>query len=640
MKNRLNIILGSHNHIPQGAGDDAGEYIYAARLKPFIQALLQYPKIPAVLHYSGVLLNWLDAQHPELLMVLFDLISRKQVEILGGGFYEPMMPLLPQTDKIGQIEMLTAYIRKKFGKRPRGCWIPEAAWEQQLVGVLHTCDMGYTFLEEQHFIAAGLSGAALYAPCISENQGKITTVFPLSTRLRQNFASHEAGVVLEGLLQAFAPEAEPEALPQTSLVTVFPEQLYTEDPGESPEQRYGRFFEALSRFSSDLEFTTPGKFYKGISLTLGQLKKAYFPGVPEQKFLIERPESNGLYTKMMFTHGLINQLRGDKSRKQNAREELWKAQGYTLFCAGTTGGIHRSSLRKAAYKALLGAEKICRNQGKFTPSLLAFDVDLDGCPEYLFQDRNINCYVTSAGASIFELDYLPKTWNYLDTFSESPYRRTAFADHLVPPGYSLKDAREERAAGTRFCGTESYELVDMDRSHGRACFRLSARNNPANGAADTGALDRIEIEKQYLLKQDTLSVHYTLTNRGVQPETFQFIPRIDLSFAGDGEDQLKVFRRTIGSQNFGLPENEPSFCGGARREGTEINNVRGIEFRDVKNELTLSLSADRDFNGWIAPIRSGDQYQATCLMPVLALTLAPEGKWETEFKLNISRSIS
>ncbi|WP_010261403.1 alpha-amylase/4-alpha-glucanotransferase domain-containing protein [Treponema primitia] len=632
MKDRLSIVLGSHNHIPYGAGDDEGEYIYTTRLKPFIQTLNQYPKIPAVLHYSGVLLNWLEGNHPELTMVLGDLISRKQVEILGGGFYEPMMPLIPQTDKIGQIEMLSAYLRKKFGKRPQGCWIPEAAWEQQLVGILNTCGMNYTFLEEEHFVSAGLSGLALCAPCISENQGKITTVFPLSARLCKAFATHDTVFVLENLLKEFSPSALPETSPG-ALLTVFLEQLYTEDAGESPETSYGRFFEALSRFSSDLTFTTPGKFYK----TQEQLKKAYFPGDQERKFLINYPESNGIYAKMMFTHTLINQLRGDKSRKQNAREELWKTQGYALFCdteIGASGGIHRAFLRKAVYKALLGAEKICRNQGKFTPSLLAFDFDLDGCPEYLFQDRNINCYVKSAGASIFELDYLPKTWNYLDTFSGAPYRRTAFADHLTPPEYSFKDAvdhssEEARFEGTRFCGKENYELVDMDRSHGRACFHLPSGKNSAK---DGFYLDLIEMEKLYLLKQDTLSVHYTLINRGKAPAAFKFIPRIDLSFSGDGEELLKVFRSHA-------QDPEPAI-----REGAEINNIRGIEFRDIKNELTLSLTADRDFDGWILPIRTQlkirdlvtDQYQSTCFMPVMVLNLGADERWEAEFKLNIS----
>jgi hypothetical protein len=617
MKGGLRIILGSHNHIPYGAGDGEGEHIYAARLKPFIQTLNQFPNIPAVLHYSGTLLTWLEANHPELIHILEGLIARKQVEILGGGFYEPMMPLLPYNDKVGQIELLTAYLRKKFGKRPQGCWIPQAAWEQHLVGVLDACGMSYTFLEERHFLAAGFPDSRPCAPCISENQGKITVVFPLSTRLREAFAIRNADQVLDRLIQNTAS--------QETLITVFPEQLFA-GGDESPEASYSRFFESLSRVSNAVEFTTPAKYYKNP----GSLHKAYFPGDAGRNFLIDYPEANDLYAKMLFTHALINQLRGDKARKQNAREELWKAQGYTLFTPGTAaapppGGncadIHRSSLRKAVYKALLGAERICRDQGKFAPSLLAFDFDFDGKTEYLFQDRNINCYVTSAGASVFELDYLPKTWNYLDTFSGDRFRRTAFADQLSLPGYSFKDAREFRLEGVRFCGREHFKLLDMDRSHGRAEFKLSAQD-----AGGTSYLDRIEIEKRYLLKQDTLRVHYALINRGPTPASFKFAPRIDLSFPGAGEELLKVFR-------FHAQKHEPAIGGGA-----EIRNVRGLEFRDLKNELTLSLLADQNFDAWLIPISDAltAQYQSTCLMPVTALTLAPEGQWTTEFKLNIS----
>jgi hypothetical protein len=634
MKNGLSIILGFHNHIPYGAGDEDGERIYAARLKPLIQTLNRFPKIPAVLHCSGTLLAWLEANHPGLTSIMEGLIARKQVEILGGGFYEPMMPLLPQIDKIGQIELLTAYLRKKFGKRPQGCWIPEAAWEQHLVGALNACGMSYTFLEESHFIAAGLSGAGLCAPCVSENQGKITVVFPLSARLRDAFAVQDAAQVLEGLVR--------ETAPQNALFTVFPDQLFAGDSGEagaSPESLeavYDRFFESLSRVSGIVEFTTPGKHYK----SLGQLPKAYFPGDLGRKFLIDYPEANDLYAKMMFTHTLISHLRGDKSRKQNAREELWKTQGYTLFSrnsdtgaslpAGDEGDIYRAPLRKAAYKALLGAEKICRDQGKFTPSLLVFDFDFDGSPEYLFQDRNMNCYVKSAGASVFELDYLPKTWNYLDTFSGDHRRRTAFADQLVPPDYSFADARESRLEGIRFCEKEHFKLLDMDRSHSWADFTLPAKGE-AQDSGEASYLEWIEIEKRYILKQDVLKVRYTLINRGTERASFKFIPRIDLSFSGGGDDMLRVFCSRA-------QENESVISGTG-----EFNKLRGIEFRDMKNELTLSIAADRDFDGWILPVHSPlqirgavtSQYQSTCLMPVMAISLEPEALWKTELKLTI-----
>jgi hypothetical protein len=51
-------------------------------------------------------------------------------------------PLLPLADKIGQIEMLTTYIRQNFGRKPQGCWLAHSLWEQSLVGVLNTCATG------------------------------------------------------------------------------------------------------------------------------------------------------------------------------------------------------------------------------------------------------------------------------------------------------------------------------------------------------------------------------------------------------------------------------------------------------------------------------------------------------------------
>ncbi|MDR1249190.1 MAG: DUF1926 domain-containing protein, partial [Treponema sp.] len=540
-------------------------------------------------------------------------------------------PLLPQIDKIGQIELLTAYLRKKFGKRPQGCWIPDAAWEQHLVGVLDSCGMNYTFLEESHFIAAGLSGAA---PCISENQGKIAVVFPLSARLRDAFAVQDARQVLENLAR--------ESASQGALFTVFPDRLFAGEARasaaspESSEAVYGRFFESLSRVSGSVEFTTPGKHYK----SLGRLPKAYFPGDLGRKFLIDYPEANALYAKMMFTHTLINHLRGDKARKQNAREELWKAQGHTLFSsasaaasapAGEGGDICRAPLRQAAYKALLGAEKICRGQGKFTPSLLVLDFDFDGSPEYLFQDRNLNCYVKRAGASVFELDYLPKTWNYLDTFSGNHPRRTAFADQLTPPDYSFTDARDSRLEGVRFCEKENFGILDMDRSHRWADFKLPAKGE-AQDSPQASYLERIEIEKRYTLKQDILRVRYALINRGTERASFKFIPRIDLSFSGEGDYMLRALC-------FRDQENGPAIPGGA-----EIDKLRRIEFRDINNELTLHIAADRDFDGWLFPVNSPpqsreglpSQYQSTCLMPVMTLSLEPEERWKVEFKLTIA----
>jgi hypothetical protein len=538
------------------------------------------------------------------------------------------MALLSQTDRLGQIELLTTHIRKNFGKRPQGCWIPSAAWEQSLVSILYTCGMKYTFLDEDRISAAGISFDDLYAPWISENQGKIVTVFPLFKNLQQELAQREPAAVLEDLLHGSPLDGK-------RLVTLFPDQIYGL-PEEAAELRWGRLFEALSGIAGQAALTLPGKVYK----TLGHIRKAYFPGDRDRNFLIAYPEANGIYAKMIFAHNLISQLRGDKARKQSAREELWKAQGYSVFSGGTSSssGICDNLLRKAAYKALLGSEKICRGN-KFVPSLTAFDFDLDGRVEYLFQDRNINCYVKTEGAAVFELDYLPKTWNYLDTFTPggAGCRGAAFLDRLVPadlelsgeasgtPG-SLTAMNVEAGdfSGSRSCMAEEYEPVSVERARLEGSFRLKPREGAPFG--------QIEIEKQFRLSKDTLTVAYTLTNRGDAAAAFMLLPRIELSFAGDTTSALQ---RIIVVRD------------GLREElGAEFRDCAAadeIDMRDRKNEVTLHLTSDSPFAFWIFPVRTPcgkggvvqEQYQSTCIIPRKPVSLGPGESYKTKFSLRI-----
>jgi hypothetical protein len=629
MDHKIAVVLGSHAHVPCGAGDDAFERAYETGVKPFISTLYQYPKIQAVLHYSGVLLNWIERFHPECLMLIGDLVSRKQVEILGGGFYEPMMPLISSQDKIGQIELLTTYLRKQFGKRPLGCWIPALAWEQSMIVPLNTCGMAYTFLDEDQFKLAGLKGRDLFFPCTSEDQGKIITIFPLSKTLRAEFAQKKPFQALHALAEKMSQEGD-------LVASVFPGELYRAGgPSQSPESMFHDFFEDLSRCDAFVDFTSPGKFYRN----LPALKKAYFPNslgacpaqekspplqVLPRQFLIDYPEANGIYAKMIFTHVLINQLRGDKSRKRTAREELWKAQGCDVFCPSGEYGIVCPPVRKAAYRALIGAERICREKGGFIPSLMSFDFDLDGAGEYLFQDAKINCYIRLRGAGVFELDYLPKTWNYLDTFASGDprERRAAFVDRLVPAGLSPQDILAGRGKGIRQCGQEPYELAELDRVHGKLSFRLPCRMGLPFG--------QVEIGKSYFLKKDTLSVSYTLTNRGKDTERFQFSPAIDLSFPGEGESCVRFFKIKSGAKDAPFSE-------------AVVQDAEGVKIQDLKNEVQIVLGSKKIFTACIASVKTAgvhgqapDLYQSTCLMPVQEVVLPRGETWTTEFTLKFS----
>ena len=620
MDNTLNLILCVQGHLPTGAAETEFEEFYCKAIKPLVSALDKFPRINVTFHYSGVILNWIERRHPELFMLIEDLLSRKQAEFLGGGFYNPILPILPLSDKIGQIDMLTTYLRKHFGKKPQGCWLPAMAWEQNLVGPLTSCGMAYTFLDDMQFFgagvkpclpgspASGLSSAGLftgglYSPCVTEDQGKLITVFPVAGALGRELRK-DGLKTLEELLKAKTRE-----FPAITLTL-----------GETGEEgAYADLFGELSAVSPNIEFTSPAKLVKNLK----GLKKVYFPGVwAPRQFLADHSEAGGIYAKMIYVHTLINnQLRGDKTRKRTATEELWKAQDSSILNLGSFGLMH-SPVRKAAYRSLLEAEKITREKGKLTPSLSVFDFNLDGEGEYIFQDDKITCCIQSRGAGLFELDYLPCTWNYLDTLSSSgSERRCAFADWLAPEKTAPVLFGPAGVTGGRFCGEEDYEVSETDRIRRRAIFNLPPK--PASPCGEIG------IEKTWQLKKNSIALDYVLKNYSAGENRFIFSPSIDLSFPGEGDAYLRVLA---------LREEEKENI--QTGEETTVQGVKALEFQDIKNEAVISLEANRFFNGRIFHIRSGppgrEEYQSTCLMPMFTVSLEGGKTWKTSFSLKIS----
>ena len=635
---KISLVLGSHAHVPYGADAAEFERTYAEVLRPFVCALYRYPRIQAACHYSGVLLNWIERTHQELFMLIDDMVARRQVEMLGGGFYDPILPIIPLQDKIGQVELLTYYIRRQFGKRPQGCWIPEYAWEQGLVSPLAACGMGFTFLAGRQF---ALAGASPDVPCICEDQGKLITVFPVCRELEAELAEKSVFALLEDAARVRLRDG---ADAREAVVCVFPDGAAVSGGGgaEERERAWSRFFEELSLCDAFVETVGPSRLHK----RLKGLRKVYIPdssgdggAVPARRFIIEHPEAGRLYSKMVFSNVLVNQVRGDRSRKQSACEELWKAQGGVLFCRTGPRGVHGGELRGAAYGAMLGAERITREAGKFAPSLLPFDFDMDGESEWLFHDARLNCYVQPLGGGVFELDYLPRARNYLDTRGD----RFAFADRLLPPETGAEGLGTGAVAGARLCAGERYEAAEVDKVRRKLCLvlqRPSGGRRQAQSAAAEPPFAFVEIEKCFHLRKDALCVRYSLANRGEGPADFCFSPEIDLSVPGTGEADARFFACRAGEAD--RPLSGPAFpSGSSPASGTALDSG-GIKIHDLKNEAQITLSANRPCDWRIVPVAAegaegeGPAHQAFCLMPLFRVRLEAGKSWDAELVLKFS----
>jgi alpha-amylase/alpha-mannosidase (GH57 family) len=81
-----------HNHQPVGnfakVFKKATQQCYA----PFLRIVKNYPSFRFSLHISGPLWEWFEENAPDLIDIIGEMVTRGQIELMAGGFYEPLLP--------------------------------------------------------------------------------------------------------------------------------------------------------------------------------------------------------------------------------------------------------------------------------------------------------------------------------------------------------------------------------------------------------------------------------------------------------------------------------------------------------------------------------------------------------------------
>jgi hypothetical protein len=364
---KLKLLLGFNWHRPPGTPDEEMERLFTCEIKPALHSLGQYPKMSAAIHMSGALLYWIERRHQDFYVWIEELLSRKQAELLGGGFYEPMLPLLSPIDKNGQIDLFTTYLRRQFGKRPIGAYVPDEAWEQSDIFYLNACGMLYTFLPCQRFIASGAREDELFGPFMTEDSSRTLTVAPFWTADAAHVRNGEAySEWLSHLLR----------LAENCRNPVIPLFFHATQAGKADEApNYVQCLAALNALGESVEWTLPVNEYKTTAL----LPRIYFQYPSRRVILAKDAAVNRLYAKTQFASILVNQVKGDRQRKRFAREEYWRASSFDLYMDNAEPVPDTLKTRAAAYSALISAEKTAREgKGRFISGAITFDFDFDG----------------------------------------------------------------------------------------------------------------------------------------------------------------------------------------------------------------------------------------------------------------------
>ena len=184
MSDKISLAFCVHSHQPVGNYPWVFEAGAQDCYLPFLEHLKGYPDLKMTLHYTGALLEWFTQNRPEFYDHLNTMVERGQVEIMGGGFYEPILSVIPEDDAKRQIAMLNAFSQEVFRTEPRGIWCAERIWDPCLPKKIAGQGIEYTLLDDTHFLAAGLTPDDIHGYYLTEREGFSIKVFPIDMHLR------------------------------------------------------------------------------------------------------------------------------------------------------------------------------------------------------------------------------------------------------------------------------------------------------------------------------------------------------------------------------------------------------------------------------------------------------------------------
>jgi alpha-amylase/alpha-mannosidase (GH57 family) len=104
-----------------------------------------------------------------------------RADFTGCGYYHPLFPLIPEEDRLRQIEEHLKLFERTFGRRPEGFWLPELAFSSKVIPALVKSGIKWVIVDGPHVVNVNKDKNVfqlLYKPHFAEYDGYRITVIP------------------------------------------------------------------------------------------------------------------------------------------------------------------------------------------------------------------------------------------------------------------------------------------------------------------------------------------------------------------------------------------------------------------------------------------------------------------------------
>lgn len=606
--------------------------------------------------FSGPLLSWIHREHSEFTQLLSKIQNRKQTEMIGGGYYSPIFPLIFPQDRTGQIELLTSELRQAVGKRPRGMIIFNSIWDNNLVPGFNACGMEYILLDSSLIP----SEKKFFLPLIASEQGKSVAILPVNREFIPNTLV-EPKEYLRNLFDTINYQTKNDdynsLVDERVVVIRIDENQFLKLYDSKWLEKL--FVAAREDFEDSIDFTLPLTYLHSAQMKIPsyipagiQSDVAIWARSPYKAagnssnfqttvydFLLTYKRNHALYNRMLYISMLINQCKGDKIRKRIAREKLWIAQSGEGYVCDPSGVFANNQARQYAYRNFTEAEKLCREAAggeNFKESVTKYDYNSDGHDEYVCSMNKYTACISKKGGQICEFDIIHNSGNYADSPSrmakfdkvDDDYDRGLFIDHFFTSD-EFAEYKKGLPAGNGIFSRAFYHQEDFDGS--RHEIVLSAKGEYSSMRVP------VQLKKKIIANSDGLMIQYILKNDGPSEVKGHLV--VESNFAQTDFSSAKAI-----SYNVEAISNNEGVEVDAKENPRSSKKISYVQLTDSSNDISFVFEPNEECDLVCMPIvfhrpsnvSDAPQISGTAFVASLAWNVELPSGGEMEKTINFS----
>lgn len=449
---KTSLLFGIHMHQPVDNFDWVIEMGIRTCYEPFFEVMSRYPEFKFSVHCSGWLMERIEKMRPALYEKIVTLAKNGSIEFFSAGYYEPILSVIPSSDRVAQIKRLNDSIYERFSQNPQGLWLTERVWESALIPDLNRSGIKYTVMDDYHFQCAGFDRDVLDGYYMSEEGGEPMGMFPISQKLRYaipflnvesalraiksyNREEDSAAIIFDDAEKFGMWPGTHEWVYTKGWLEKFVQAVLADDEIET--RHFDEYFEANRprgiAYLPNVSYYEMGEWSLRAddALALEALKEEmgleryeregvkFLKGGTWKNFLVKYPESNRLHKRTIELSRAFHAGEGDFELP------LHKAQTNDSLWHGVFGGLYLPNLRDNAYTYLIECENIRYGKKK---ALVSDTNELDGYPKYKsVTSKLIARFDAAQGGQLVELDARDKCFNYQNTLTR---RKEAYHKRL------------------------------------------------------------------------------------------------------------------------------------------------------------------------------------------------------------------